>query len=99
MLAKTISKSRSCFFACVIRFSSMKIDESEKIDKLIKDLNAQTLHRAIAKGGRYYVNKIDGFCKGMNDQNSVSIFRPRRMGKSTMIQGLAFLYKTGKFFC
>ena len=99
MLNKTISKSPSCFFACVIRFSSMKIEEIHRINKLITDLDEQTLQRAIEKGDRYYVNKMNGLCELMNAQRSVSIFRPRRMGKSTMINDLAFLYKTGKFFC
>lgn len=98
MLPKTISKLPSFFFARVNRFSSMKIEEIQRIKKLITDLDEQTLQGAIKEGERYYVNKIDGLCELMNAQRSVSIFRPRRMGKSTMIKDLAFLYKMGKFY-
>ena len=80
-------------------FSSRETPEAAKIEKIISDLNKQKLSLAFDEKGRYYVNKIDNLCKLMNDLQCVSIFRPRRMGKTTMIKDIEFLYNTGMLLC
>ena len=97
LITKAILKQKFFFLPIPYHFSSLTVEEYEKIEKLIPELADKTLRNAFEQNAKYYVNKMDGLCKVMNSQTSVSIFRPRRMGKSTMINDLEFLYKNGKF--
>ena len=81
MLFKAILNPKFIFIALKSRFSSISLEEANKIDKIIKALNSQSLASTIEKNGHFYVNKMDGLCKLMDSGSSLSIFRPRRMGK------------------
>ena len=83
---------KSVLVSVVNRFSSPSLAERMKIGDL-NFLTYQSLRKMLKGEDQYYVNKIDPLCRFMNSDKCVSIFRPRRMGKSTMISDLAFLYK------
>ena len=96
MFRKIISKPKFLFITVLDFFSSLKIKDEHKIDFLIKALDRQSIGTTMKNNGGYYVNKMDRLCKFMDAESSIAIFRPRRMGKSTMINDLEFLYKNGK---
>ena len=98
MITKTIFKVKSPFSFVFFRFSSQQNLDVEEIEDIISDLNVQKLSLAFDEKGRYYVNKMNGLCQLMKDLQCVSIFRPRRMGKTTMLEDLSFLYNTGMLF-
>ena len=47
----------------------------------------------------FYVNKMDQLCSLLRDNQCISVFRPRRMGKSTMLNDLGYMYSAGNFLC
>lgn len=96
MLIKLIPKPKIPIISLLHGFSSLSLDGITKIRRNLKATN--DLEAAIEGNGNFYVNKMDGLCELMNSSNSFSIFRPRRMGKTTMIMDLKFLYKNGNFF-
>lgn len=95
-----LRKAKFLFIAVHKRFSSLPNEEEtqKKIDFLIKAIDTQSLGTTFEENGQYYVNKMDQLRKFMISGRSVAIFRPRRMGKTTMINDLEFLYKNGKDF-
>ena len=73
-------------------------EEIQKIKKTKKNLEAQNLVTGLSEYGLYYVNKVEYLSELINDHRCVSIFRPRRMGKSTMISDLHFMLSQGLLF-
>ena len=80
------------------KFCSLPHPDQNEIIEIEEELDRQSLKSAIENNGNYYVNKMNQLYEFMDSGNSISIFRPRRMGKSTMINDIAFLYKKGKHF-
>ena len=98
MLIKAITKPKFPFIVIFNKFCSLPHPDLDKIRYLRKGLENQSLKSTIENNGNYYVNKMNQLYEFMDSGNSISIFRPRRMGKSTMINDIAFLYKKGKHF-
>ena len=99
MLVKLIPKPKISIFSLFFQFSTFKDEEKAQIRKFRNDLMGRNdLKSAIEGNGTFYVNKMDGLCELMTSSRSSSIFRPRRMGKSTMIEDLKFLCKNGTPF-
>ena len=98
MLSKTISKPKFLLFTVFGRFSSPIIEDQLEIKTLKGSLDNQSLKNAIEQKGLYYVNKIDKLCEFVNHSRSIAIFRPRRMGKTTMIEDIAYMHERSKYF-
>ena len=97
MRGKTVIKSKFPSITVLARFSSLTIEEQKKIHALKGSLEKQSLRNAIQNNGQFYVNKINKLCEFVNHSGSMAIFRPRRMGKSTMIEDIAFMHERSKY--
>ena len=97
MLGKTVIKSRFQSMSILASFSSLTFEEQTKIHALKGSLEKQSLRNSIQKNGQFYVNKINKLCEFVNHSGSMAIFRPRKMGKSTMIEDIAFMHERSKY--
>ena len=98
MLIKAITKPKFPFIVIFKEFCSLSHPDPDEITYLQKTLEYNSFKSTIKDNHKYYVNKMKQLYKLMESGRSISIFRPRRMGKSTMINDLAFLYEKGKIF-